>query len=75
MPSPPETADLAVAAGISKSYASEIVNKVRTPSRALAIHIFRRTGWKHSVLDGLSDDEMAVFERVEPWQPRDKAAA
>lgn len=63
--------ELAAAAGISKSYASEILSDVRTPSRPLAIHIFRKTGWKHPSLAELTADELDVLERVDPW----KAAA
>ena len=67
MQSPPKTAELVAAADISKSYASEIVNGKRRPSRPLAIHILRVTGWRHSILDGLSDEQMAMLETVEPW--------
>ena len=66
----PTTAGLAEAAGISKSYASEIVNGVRKPSRSLAIHIFRRTAWKHAAIETLTEAQIAVFEQVEPWSPR-----
>jgi len=59
--------------GISPSYASMILNGVRPPSRPLAIHIFPKTGWRHELIADLSDEQMAVLETVEPWQP--KAAA
>lgn len=59
--------ELAEAAGISKSYASEILSGARTPSRPLAIHILRTTGWRHSMLEGLSDEQIAVLETIEPW--------
>lgn len=65
----PSTGELATAAGISKSYASEIVNAKRAPSRPLAIHIFRCTGWRHSLIASLSDEHMAMLEQVEPWSP------
>lgn len=55
-------------AGISPSYASEIINGRRAPSRSLAIHIFRRTGWKHPVIEALSPREIKLFERVEPYK-------
>lgn len=70
----PKTSALASAAGISMSYASEIVNNLRAPSRPLAIHILRKTGWRHSLLDGLSDDQLAMLEQIEPWSPSKKAA-
>lgn len=70
---PPKTIELASAAGISKSYASEILNG-RQPNRPLAIHIFRKTGWRHPLIAGLTDEQIAVFEQVEPWTaPGEKA--
>lgn len=72
----PDTAELARAAGISKSYASEIVNDKRSPSRPLAIHIFRKTKWRHPVIAELTDEQMAMLEQIEPWSsPRDEAEA
>lgn len=70
----PRTKDLANAAGISKSYASEIRNG-RIPQRALAIHIYRKTGWRHACLSELSDDQIAMFEQFEPWLPTAERAA
>ncbi len=70
MDTAPTTGALADAAGISKSYASEIVNGQRKPSRPLAIHIFRKTGWRHPMLVGLSDEQLATLEAVDPWEAR-----
>ena len=64
----PTVTALSEQAGISKSYACEILGE-RTPSRPLAIHIFRKTGWRHSIIAELSDDDMATLERIEPWTP------
>lgn len=70
----PGTAELADKAGISKSYASEILaDKRPTLGRPLAIHIYRKTGWRHPSIADLSDEQMRVFEAVDPWTP--KAAA
>jgi transcriptional regulator with XRE-family HTH domain len=74
MLNPPTTPELAAAAGISKSYASEIVNGKRDPSRALAIHILRKTGWRHKLLDGLTADQIDLLETVDPWSPSQAAA-
>lgn len=74
MTTPPNTADLSAKADISLSYASEIANGKRTPSRSLAIHIFRRTGWRHSVIASLTDEQMHMLEQIEPWTPRADAA-
>ena len=65
----PGTMELSRAAGISKSYASEILNddNDRAPSRALAIHILRTTGWKHPSISDLTDEQIDVLEQVEPW--------
>jgi hypothetical protein len=60
-------------ASISKSYASEILNGERRPSRPLAIHIFRKTGWRHDTIAELADEEIAMLERIEPFQPREAA--
>lgn len=63
----PSYVELAKAAGISRSYACEIVGGSRNPSRALAIHILRTTGWRHALLADLSDEQINVLEAVEPW--------
>lgn len=71
----PRPSDLVSKAGISMSYASEIIGGARTPSRPLAIHIFQTTGWRHKVLYGLSEEEIGLLARIEPYQPREAAAA
>lgn len=70
----PGTTELADKAGISKSYASEILSGARDPSRPLAIHILRKTGWRHPLIADLADDDLAMLERIEPWSPPAKAA-
>ncbi|WP_141134035.1 helix-turn-helix domain-containing protein [Sphingopyxis indica] len=70
----PKTSVLARDAGISPSYASEVLSGTRKPSRALAIRIFRKTGWRHPLLDGLTDEQIDTLEAVEPWRPSEKAA-
>jgi hypothetical protein len=76
MQSSPTIAELREVASISQSYASMILSGDRTPSRPLAIHIFRRTAWKHPLIAGLSDEQIDTLERIDPWTPRatDKAA-
>ena len=64
----PTVSDLATKAAISKSYACEILGE-RTPSRPLAIHIFRATGWKHDIIADLSAEQIALLESIEPWTP------
>lgn len=75
----PGTMELARAVGISKSYASQILSddpaQQRAPSRPLAIHIYRRTGWRHASIADLTDDQLATLETVDPWTPRQQAAA
>lgn len=68
MTTAPSYNELARAAGISRSYACEIVGNTRNPSRALAIHILRTTGWRHDVLAGLSDEQIDMLEAIEPWE-------
>jgi len=65
----PSQQALREATGISQSYASMIANGVRAPARPLAIHIFRRTGWKHPVIADLTDEQIDVLETIEPWVP------
>ena len=69
MEQPIRTSELASKASISASYASEIINGKRSPSRSLAIHIFRQTGWKHSAIADLTDEQIDVLESVERWSP------
>lgn len=56
------------AAGISVPYASQIISGARDPSRSLAIHIYRKTGWKHSTIEMLTDEQLGVLEAVDPWR-------
>jgi predicted transcriptional regulator len=69
MPKPSTPTELATAAGISISYACELLGTDKTPPKqpsvALAIRIFRKTGWKHERIDHLSDREISVLERLE----------
>lgn len=71
----PAVSDIVAQAGISKSYASEIRSGARRPSRPLAIHILRKTGWRHSLLDGLTDEQLSMLEQVEPFTPSQQDTA
>lgn len=64
----PSIAELRGATGISQSYASMILSGDRQPSRSLAIHILRKTGWKHSSIADLTDEQIDVLESVEPYR-------
>lgn len=70
----PSIKDLMAAAGISKSYACEILGTENTdpkaPSRPLAIRIYRELGWRHDSIADLTDEQMTVLEELDPWQPR-----
>jgi len=50
-------------AGISKSYASEILSGKRRPSAALACRIYRATGHATGPIAGMSDAEIEAVER------------
>lgn len=67
MQNTPTISELRAATGISQSYASMILNNSRSPSRALAIKIFRETGWRHEILAGLTDEQIDTLEAIEPW--------
>ena len=71
----PTTQELADAAGISKSYASEILaGKRESLGRPLAIHIYRKTGWKHPNIEDLTDEQIDFLESIERWSsPREAA--
>ncbi|GEM_PF-2715912 len=71
----PSPRELREATGISQSYASMIASDDRKPSRSLAIHIFRRLGWKHPIISDLTDEQLSVLEQIEPWAPKQDAAA
>jgi hypothetical protein len=71
----PTYAELADKANISKSYAHEILGGKRTPSRPLAIHIFRTTGWRHPLIAELTGAQMAMLENIEPWRAQRPEAA
>lgn len=71
----PRTSELASAAGISKSYASEVLSSTRQPSRSLAIHIFRKTGWKHELIADLTDEQINLLAEIEPWTPPKERAS
>lgn len=59
--------DLCEAVGISRSYGSMILSGRQKPSRPLAIHILRTTGWRHPVIAELSDAQIDTLEAVDPW--------
>lgn len=65
--------EFAATIGLSVPYASQILSGKRIPSRPLAIHIFRKTGWRHELIADLSDDDLAMLERIEPYQAREAA--
>lgn len=57
--------EFAAAAGISIPYASQLLNNKRSPSRPLAISIYRKTGRKFGPIAGLSDADIDTLERIE----------
>lgn len=63
----PATKSFAKEADISIGYASDMLNGKRPMPRALAIHMYRRTGWKHSSITDLTDRQIKVLETVDPW--------
>ena len=71
--------ELTDAVDISISYANKIMMSEgehrRIPPRSLAILIFRKTGWRHDSIAGLTEEQMQVFEQVDPWSPSNAKAA
>jgi len=64
---------LSAATGISLPYASQIISGKRAPSRPLAIRLYRMTGRKFGPIAHLSEDDIAVLERID--LPKQDAAA
>jgi hypothetical protein len=56
--------ELQVRAGISKGYASDLLAGNKTPSPAKALHIMRTTGLKLGPIANLTDDEIALLEKM-----------
>lgn len=52
-------------APIGKGWAAGILSGKVTPSRALAVHVYRQTGWKPAVLAHLSDEQIDAVEKAE----------
>lgn len=63
----PATKSFAEAADISIGYASDMLNGKRPMPLALAIHMYRVTGWKHSSIEALSHKQIKAIETVQPW--------
>ena len=61
-PSPRELRD---ATGISQSYASMILSGDRTPSLALAVSIYRKTGRKFGPISQASEEDIEVLARLQ----------
>ena len=61
----PTIRELMDAAPVSKAWASGILSGSVVPSRALAVHIYRQTGWKPGVLAHLSDTQIDAVEQAE----------
>lgn len=56
--------ELQVRAGISKGYASDLLAGNKKPSAPMAVRIFKATGLKLGPLQDLSDEDVAVAERM-----------
>jgi len=63
----PSLKDVTDATGLSKGYAWDILNDRQQPSRRAAIHIYRKTGWRHSLIADLTEEQIDALEAVDPW--------
>lgn len=61
--------------GISVPYASQLLSGRRTPSRALAVRIWRGTGQKLGPLAHVADADIEVLERIENATAQPEAEA
>jgi hypothetical protein len=64
----PTIRQLSEATGISRTYACDILNSNQTPSLRAAIHIYRKTGWRHDLIADLSDLQIDTLELAHPWR-------
>ena len=64
MESPLAYTELAAKAGISQSYAHQIVNGVRKPPLQLALRIYDATGRQFGALTGLTKREIDAARKV-----------
>ena len=72
----PSTTEFATEAGISMGYASDLLRDNRPMPRSLAIHMFKRTGWKHHSIASLTTQQIKILAQVESWTPpKERAAA
>lgn len=55
---------LATAVGIGKAHASSILSGKRIPSPRVAVRVFRVTGLKLGPIANLTDDEIALLEKM-----------
>ncbi len=69
---PTKLADLS---GISVPYASQILTGARMPSQPLAIHLYRTSGWKHSIIAILTDAQIVALEEMKPWVSKARRVA
>jgi hypothetical protein len=59
------TSELALAMGISRPFASQVLTGVKPMPRALAIRIFRWRGVKLGPIAAATDEDIDVLERFE----------
>ena len=70
MEAPLTPTSLAAKATISVPYASQIISGRRKPALALALHIFRTTGWKHPSIAILTSEQIEALGVSEVYVPR-----
>jgi transcriptional regulator with XRE-family HTH domain len=59
--------DIAERAGISKSYASQMLSGQRA-SIEVILHVFTATGWKHPSLDGIDEETLRLLALRFPFR-------
>lgn len=71
----PRVKEICEAADISKGYASDIRSGRQAPSRPLAVHLYRKLGWRHESIAELTEEQLVASEMLEPWVPVEKRVA
>jgi transcriptional regulator with XRE-family HTH domain len=61
----PKPSQLSEAVGISVPYASQILKGRRVPPQAMALRIYRATGWKTGPIADATEEDIEVLERFQ----------
>lgn len=64
MDAKPRLSDFVEATGLSKGFASDLLNRKVAASQSMAIQIYRKTGHKVRPIESMTDEEIAQLESL-----------